>query len=394
MSDDKYDDHIDQDDEYLDDDFSDESSDDGDWSDEEDQTSDEPVKKKSSKSNLIIIGVAVIAGLLFMVYKFGGSKSTELPAADPNAPQVAEFSDAPAPDVAPAPVDTPPPTEQAADQPLTPMPSDAPPEQQQGGLMTGADPSLAPTATPAPDAAPAPAAEPQPIEQAAAPVDMMAPQPVPEASAPSQPEIPAPVQPVSDFPSVDLIKKAPPTSGEPTPTPAPVASVQPQPIMVDTPSPEPTPAAVVAPVTAPVAADPELQSKLDDANSKISTYEGEVSDLKDRVAELESQLARANDRAAQSAQKSSPEPVEAAAPKKVAVKKVVRVDDEAQVASAPVTWVLKGAQSGKALLAKSGQSDVTTVRVGDYVPGLGRILSIEQGNSGWVVVGTASRIQE
>lgn len=423
---DQTDDQLAQDDEYLEDDYADDpADDDGDWSEDDSQSNEEPPKKKSSMGNILIIGVAVVAGLLFMVYKFGGSKNAELPAVDPKAPQVAEFSDAPAapsdaatdspapaPDALPAP-------DQMAQQPLTPMPADAPSDsaapQPQGGLMTGADPALtmAP-ATPAPS-------------------DLTAPQPVP-GDAVSQP-IPAPVQPVSDFPSVDLIKKVPPAPAadgllQPAPSAAPVSTdvaaapqpvdakapaasdllpvgsaPNPAPVPASVPALSPTPVAETAPSLTPaptpaVAADPALQAKLDDANSKISSYEGEVSTLKDRVAELESQLARANDRAASSA--SSPKPItdsgEPTVAKKTVTRKVVHTNDSVPKTvrsnEAPVQWVLKGAQSGKALLSKAGQSDVTTVRVGDYIPGLGRILSITQGSSGWVVVGTASRVQE
>lgn len=70
-----------------------------------------------------------------------------------------------------------------------------------------------------------------------------------------------------------------------------------------------------------------------------------------------------------------------------------RVVGASKVEKAPV-WILKSAQKSRALLSREGQSDIRTVAVGDKVPGLGTILSIDQGQYGWAVIGTSGRVTE
>lgn len=132
----------------------------------------------------------------------------------------------------------------------------------------------------------------------------------------------------------------------------------------------------------------ELQATVEKQEEQRSDYMSQISDLKQQVSDLEAKLARSSERGAapvSSSPKSSPksysEPQES-----VAVQ-------SSKVEKAPV-WVLKSAQKSRALLSREGQSDIRTVAVGDKVPGLGTILSIDQGQYGWAVVGTSGRVTE
>ncbi len=63
---------------------------------------------------------------------------------------------------------------------------------------------------------------------------------------------------------------------------------------------------------------------------------------------------------------------------------------------APVTtvWVLKGAQPGRAMVAKKGENDLHPVAVGDTLPGIGRITAIEYRDGKWSVIGTLGTIAQ
>lgn len=56
------------------------------------------------------------------------------------------------------------------------------------------------------------------------------------------------------------------------------------------------------------------------------------------------------------------------------------------------SWVLRSAQPGAAMVVPKAGGDMRTVRVGDNLAGLGRIIAIEQRGSRWVVQGTQSTL--
>ena len=370
------------------------------WDDEYGYESESaPEKKKSSLGNMIIIGVAVIAGIGFMLYKFGSSpqgqqdapkismSSTQAPqAAAPTSsaeqanvamPQVAMTA---TPDVSSAepvsePVAMPPMGDMAApasDGPLIPMPEGdmaaipQPPADMSGGepaptlgdtpppLMTGADIGVAESTTP----------------EAMPPV-------VGEAQPPM-------LQPVSDFPSADMIKKVNSASEDV----APAASAPEMTAPVD------MAASASAPNSAPVSVSSleldqamakikDLQSMVEQNDESMKDYQSQIQKLEDQVSELQAQLVQA--KAAK-----APAPV-AKEPNRV-VKAVAPAAVKPAVVASAIKWTLKGAQSGRALLASGG--DLRRVAVGDQVPGLGRILSIEKGQAGWVVLGTAGKVTQ
>jgi hypothetical protein len=57
-------------------------------------------------------------------------------------------------------------------------------------------------------------------------------------------------------------------------------------------------------------------------------------------------------------------------------------------------WVLKGAQPGRAMVAKKGETDIQPVEVGDTLPGIGRITAIEYQDGKWSVTGTSGTISQ
>lgn len=66
----------------------------------------------------------------------------------------------------------------------------------------------------------------------------------------------------------------------------------------------------------------------------------------------------------------------------------------AKAVATKTNWVLKGAQPGRAMLAKPGESDIQTVSVGDTLSGLGKITSIAYTDGRWVVRGTQGQISQ
>ncbi|QQG36451.1 MAG: hypothetical protein HYS17_01270 [Micavibrio aeruginosavorus] len=52
------------------------------------------------------------------------------------------------------------------------------------------------------------------------------------------------------------------------------------------------------------------------------------------------------------------------------------------------SWVLRSAQPGVAMVSSKKTGDMKTVRVGDLLPGIGRITSIDKQGGRWVVLGT------
>lgn len=55
-------------------------------------------------------------------------------------------------------------------------------------------------------------------------------------------------------------------------------------------------------------------------------------------------------------------------------------------------WVLRSAQPGSAMVASKATGDMRSVKVGDTLPGLGRVLSIQMENGRWVVKGSTGNL--
>lgn len=389
-----------------------------------------PQKKKSSFSTVIVVVLVILAGLGFLAYKFGNKQS--LPGDGVTPPVDAAQQQGMPSDAA------------------SPQPEGFPPyPDQSGSLMTA-------PGQPAPDAAAQPVV-PAPVDpavaaqqQAPAPTPAPTPAPVGDQAAGGAPQNApgsvVPFEPVSDFPSVDAIKKtdeavpaaaaqaqaldqeaavpsmnaAPSDAIDMQPVPAPTevapvavqapADAAPKPDMAAQKSPEvAAPVQKMAPVAEPaptpspdekdlMAATPdegqgkisELQDTLDKERAAAKKYKSEISDLKARIAELESVAgtpSKQSDLSSDSVE--APRPVTTSSAK-VKTRKAVKAEAPVE----KIEWVLKSAQPGRALLARKGQSDYTTATIGAKIPGLGKILTIDQGRDGWVVVGTGGRVTE
>lgn len=354
-----------------------------------------PKKKKSSLITFLIIGVVVLAGLGFVFLKFSGGGTSEQVASEQPAEQdpnsLANLRDQATPQEQKQLVE-------ATDGVVSPSPETAPAEPQ--GFMnaeSGSEPS--PEAAPAlPESPTMTAVEAPPA--AVPPIEAL-PAPVAETSTASEP---APVvlaapEAVSDFPSVDQIKKAP---------------------SLEESAPAPVPEAV--PESAPIASVPEeakqaaeTEAKLNEAQSKIATLEKElaaaqekivavtetsevskdarVQDLEAKIAALEKKLAARESESATPRSKEPPVSGQVAETVRKAPVRAVQATPKAATVKSS-SWELRSAQPGQALLARKGNEDLRTVNVGDTLPGLGRILSIDQSSAGWVVKGTLAKVTQ
>lgn len=397
----------------------------------DDGNGDEPAqKKKSSLITYLLIGAVVLgAGGFGYVKFFGGSTpgvvtqaengGQPLPPADRSS--LNALRDQPGAQYMPTQTDAPPP------------PASGP--KPQGGFMNApADELDAPAGMAGADD---PASLPIPGSDLAAPVpapglpdggpsltavetpDVPPTEMLPIADKPALPTDPGVallpgIKPTSDFPSVDLIKKAAPTAVEPPVTPETIAATPPTttpvgvgaPVIPETvpeipammaPTPVPTPE-IVAPAP-DTAATAEMQKKLTDAESRIAALEKELKDAKASAAAA----AKANARPFETAPAVEPARIER--PSRPQPAKTVRATPSRNVAKAneaaapkPIlksNWELRSAQPGQAMVStKNGKGDIRTVFVGDTLPGVGRIVAITQTPSGWVVRGTTATLHQ
>jgi hypothetical protein len=231
------------------------------------------------------------------------------------------------------------------------------------------------------------------------------------ATPPSLSDAIAPeIKPVSDFPSVDSIKK-PDTDNagsDSTIAEAPATRDAAAPIEA-------------APTSTPVEeteAYKALQAQLSDKNSQIADLQKSLDATKEdlntqkskaavvptatpeEITELKSKIADLEDRLAKAAEPTPAPTADEPIVKKVATepspeKKIEPVIEKttAPQASKPL-WTLKSASPGRAVISNSAAGDYKTVVVGDTVTGLGKITSITETTSGWIVTGTKGKISE
>lgn len=403
-----YDEPYEDDATYSEDD-ADQWSDDTDLADEEDADADQPPPKKKSSNLMIgvILFVIIIAVFGFMALKGGNNAASD---AAPEA-QTAINADAEMNDLK-SQADQSAVGEQTAN---VPVPSNDPvsaaPQQ---GLMDNPDlASQNANSQEASNVAPmpmtAPEADTAPVQTSSNEANTTADvAPVAQPSDQSKDVVAAispTVKPVSDFPTVDSIKK-------------PDAPAEPSTSVAITP---------VSPVTS-AAADAksaELQAQVVAAQSRILTLQKQV---EDQAAELASQKQKAasavvptghsdeevealkskiSDLEAKLASKAASKPVKVISERDESADTVDRssYQSTSSIKKAPVVaakpnvvvkaqWSLKSAGTGKAILANKATGDLKSVRVGDTVPGLGRIVSIASSNSSWVVRGTTGTVTE
>ena len=376
-----------------------------DWADENvsevEQNQDQPPPKKKSSTLTVVITVVVATIVVFgfMILRGGNNNEAVTSAGQETAPVVATTTD----DAGQTPGQTSGQvsvsTEQAF-QEETPVEGagavvGAVPEQ--GGLMT--NPEVLNQPQPAPQVETAPAAQP------------------PTGTSLVQ-AISPDVKPVSDFPTVDAIKK-PDTAAVPVTTPTPnVAPAQSEPVKQDV-KPEVVQTAPAVPATPVV--DPQVQAKLDSALERISKLEKDVSDkdaqlkaqeervsraaessedvaaLKSKISDLEAKLASQKEVSA------SPVPAKEVVAKPAVKKSAHKVKQtaaskayvpEKSVSVKANGWILRSARPGAAVLSLGPNGDFRSVAVGDTISGLGRVTSIRETSTGWIVQGTRGFVGE
>ncbi|MBV8061231.1 MAG: hypothetical protein JO253_06875, partial [Alphaproteobacteria bacterium] len=267
----------------------------------------------------------------------------------------------------------------------------------------------------------------QPTPPAAEPQPPMVP-PVAEAPAPAPvtaqavAQEPAPVNPAS-IP----VTNAQPVSTAPAPAAQPVVAqpVVPAPVPSTTavvaPAAVPAPAPVTAPATAKNAATDdarvaeltarvdELQKSLAQATQQLSQMGNKVAtpaasgDVNDRIAHLEQEIiqlqqAPATVKARPIVQAAAEAPVvtshkkhHSKTPGTTSHHKTTQ--KSTREANTSGRWVLRAASPDEAWVSKTADShDLRPVHVGDTVPGIGRVQSIDQVGDNWVVRGTAGAI--
>jgi hypothetical protein len=62
--------------------------------------------------------------------------------------------------------------------------------------------------------------------------------------------------------------------------------------------------------------------------------------------------------------------------------------------TAKTNWVLRAAQDGMAWVSPTADGELQRVTVGQSLPGIGKIKSIEVVDGAWQVVGTTGRIRQ
>ena len=398
---------------------------------DEGEGSEPPQKKKSSLISYLIIVAVVVAAGGFGYMKFFAAKPPSVVAANDGSGAPLPASDLSS-------------LTALRDQPgnqYMPTPTDAPAPaptgtiKSQGGFMNapvdnqpptqGADAASDPASLPIPTPAPIPGLPPGGPSMTAVETPETTPpaDTLPPAGAPTQPPADPGValllgiKPTSDFPSVDLIKKATPTTVEAPVTPDAPAPVVPETVTATAPTVPPVAPTLVpdavpelpagisptptlsgdAPATGDTAASQEVQEKLSAAESRIA-------ELKKELADAKAAALKAADRPFE--RNSSVDPVKIERPSKPQAtrparesapsKRIIRNDSTA--AAKPVlksNWELRGAQPGQAMVStKGGKGDIRTVFVGDTLAGVGRITAITRTPSGWVVRGTNGTLHQ
>lgn len=135
----------------------------------------------------------------------------------------------------------------------------------------------------------------------------------------------------------------------------------------------------------------ELQANLDSKTAEIESLTQKVAELEKKLAEAES--APAAEEPASAPKKASKPKAEA--PKTAAPAKAPAPKQQATAPKEPakiLSWELKAAQPGKAVLFSKATGDTRNVAVGDTVEGLGKIASISNETGRWTVRGSRGQV--
>ncbi|PZP57320.1 MAG: hypothetical protein DI586_00630 [Micavibrio aeruginosavorus] len=344
---------LDQDD--LGDIYDDESYDDENWEGAQAQPAPKP-KKKFSVFNLVVFGIAGIVGIGILMSMLSG-KSTS------NNPELG----APSQDIVSAPQSQP--TTEIGSLPSDTLPAPA-------GPQTGNNTDIANSQGFMNDSTL--------LDQSSGQEAPSLPEQGPSMTAPVSAETAVPeVTPApQNLPNIDQIKKA-----EAPPTATPVVNAETQPASFESSS--------------------ALESKLDQLISRIDSIEKKISDQpvsggvnSDEIASLKSAVEKLESRVSKLAETPMPQRSESSVsyddqPSKVVVKKSApkrKITTPKPAASS--SWELRGARPGEAMVGKSGQAELKTVRVGDNIAGIGQIQSISQTGGRWIIQGSTGSISQ
>ncbi|HBH26933.1 MAG TPA: hypothetical protein DDX54_05980, partial [Rhodospirillaceae bacterium] len=323
-------------------------------------------KTKSSSAGLfVVVGGVVLLGAVGW-FAFSGLMGGSAPTTPRAPPPPATLSEAPAPTVLEPPtieVDL---AVESSLQQFTPQPSpqpDAapPPAPERGGLLFNPAGMEAALGLPSPE------------ENTQEPLT-----PMPDVTiTPAQPapaglvgdfSPPAPPAPAQEAPALGAQEEEPPQE-------APSA-------LLAAPAVTPDTAAFEARLEAAEAAQA-------DTAQKVEVVVRQVDALSTTLTRLEGKLDALASRPTPSAETAArPRPAARPAPKRPPAAPAAH-------RASTVTWELRSAGPGQALVSKTGGADVYTVTVGASLPGIGRVTSISQDANGrWVVQGTQGRIAQ
>lgn len=328
--------------------------------------------------NLIVIGIVGIGAALF----FLSSGPSAPPAAVEEAVETATAIDPEVPaendlanlqDAAPAPL-----SEESGLPPMpAPMSSDTAEPAQEQPLATATE-----TLTPLPN-------ESQSIQTSdlasldVAPVPVEAPAPAEELAVTdtAAPELSTPQEPAAEALSIELSPEAPQENA---------------PAIVETPATSDTPpsAEITRPAETPVIVpDPDvaaLEQRIEDLTAELAAKnedaDKQIRGLNSTIEALETKLADMT----KSIEALKAKPPQSDKPKKPVLSNKTPAKPRA-AAPAP-TWELRSASPGQAVLSAKSNGDMKDISVGDTVPGLGRILSIQKQGTLWVVQGTKGSV--
>lgn len=358
-----------------------------------------PEKPKSNALlNIAIFGGVVIFALVMAYINFGSvlfPKTEGAPAVD-----AAAMLNPAVPTAEPQPVVSPP-ADPNAPVAAAPAPFSADPNVPlSGAAPVGADP----VATPASPVVPADAAAVPPVATSPAPVVGAPATPTDVANLSVTPPAVSPTAPATPAaPAPDMAGGTPASPAVPLPTMPDMGHAATVPPMAVAPAP-----AVASP--SPVVDSTklaELEKQNQELVAKAAEQETTIADLKAQLADVQDKLAKAS---------SGPKTEAATSKPKKAKKKVVKKPAEESSSSAsslgvlsepgnaqtkaggtlgspPPYWVLRSASDNSAWVAHPGDSQLYQVTVGDQLPGIGKIISIQQQNGTWVVVGTQGVIR-
>ncbi|MCB9988518.1 MAG: hypothetical protein H6868_04180 [Rhodospirillales bacterium] len=132
----------------------------------------------------------------------------------------------------------------------------------------------------------------------------------------------------------------------------------------------------------------QLESRLDEIKDTAASS-AQLDTLKDSVNALEKKVARLESRKPASAAETAPKAPKAAPSSAAAPTAAPKI-----AAPSSTKWTLKSALPGEAYVAADGASDMVHVRVGDTLPGIGTVKGIYISEGKWIIEGTSGKVTQ